>query len=205
MKNILAFALLAATVAVPAAAHAGDVRLGAVFLASPDGTKSHDIPGEESLSQDLDPSYGVAALIGYDVLPSLTVALAPGALFDVGYSNDGEGWSEEFTELDLAVRITGRLPVGRGVELQLHLAPGYSWVLPSEENITPRGWIIGLGGGVSVPVSSRFTIVGEVGKTYGYQGVTGRAYHGPYLPETVGTIGHGLETVRLGLGVQATL
>jgi hypothetical protein len=70
---------------------------------------------------------------------------------------------------------------------------------------TPKGWVIGLGVGLAVPVSPHVSIVGEVGTTYGSHRTMKRGYYGPNQPPTVRDIGYSFDTVRIGLGVQVTL
>jgi hypothetical protein len=205
MKTILAFAFLSVGLAAAAPAHAGELRLGGQLLLSPDGDHTYDVPGEDVLTYDLAPSYGVAALLGYDVLPNLSVGLVPSLLLDVSVDRDSPPGT--FDELGLSARITGRLPLGAGgTELQVHGAPGYSWMLEaSDRRTTPKGWTVGFGVGLAVPVSSHLSIVGDIGYTYGFHHTNARGFYGPNQPETVRTIGYSFDTVRIGLGVQATL
>jgi hypothetical protein len=205
MKTILALAILSSGLAAPAAVDAGELRLGAQLLFSPDGTHTYDVPGDDVLTESLARSYGVAALLGYDVSRYLSVGLVPGALFGVGF--DRESNPETFTGLELSARVTGRIPLGGGgIELQIHGAPGYSWMLESSDWLsTPRGWALGLGVGLAVPVSPHVSIVGEVGKTYGSHRTMARGYYVPNQPPSVRDIGYSFDTVRIGLGVQVTL
>jgi hypothetical protein len=204
-KSLLVFAILACGIAASSRVHAGELRLGAQAVVSPDGKHTYDVPGEEVLTDSLAPSYGVAALVGYDVARYLSVGVAPSALFGVGLDRDSH--PETYTELDLALRVTGRVPLdAAGTELQLHVAPGYSWILDSSDRrTTPAGRSLGIGIGLAVPVSSRLSIVGDIGKTYGWQRTNARGYYMPEPVETVRNIGYSFDTLRIGLGVQATL
>jgi hypothetical protein len=205
MKTLLAFAILSCGLAASPRAHAGELRLGAQVLFSPDGTHVYDVPGEEVLTNNLARSYGAAALFGYDVSRYLSVGLVPSLLLDVRF--DREGGPGSFDELGLSARITGRIPLGvGGTELQVQGAPGYSWMLEaSDRRTTPKGWTVGLGVGLAVPVSSHLSIVGDIGYTYGFHHTNARGFYGPNQPETVRYIGYSFDTVRIGLGVQATL
>jgi hypothetical protein len=205
MKSVLAFAILACSVAASSPADAGELRLGAQALVSPDGTHTYDVPGEEVLTDSLAPSYGAAALVSYDVVRYLSLGIAPSALFGVGF--DRESHPEKYTQLDLALRVTGRVPLdAAGTELQLHVAPGYSWILDSSDRrTTPAGRVVGIGIGIAVPVSSRLSIVGDIGKTYGRHRTDAHGYYTAAPVETVRNIGYGFDTLRIGLGVQATL
>jgi hypothetical protein len=172
MKHLLALALLAATLGLPPEAHADGLRLGGQLLFSPDGTVAYDVPGTDPYAYSLGRSYGASALVGYDLSPYVTVGIAPSALF--GVKRDSLENDEAVTELDVAVRAIGRLPLTRGgLELQLHVAPGYSW------------------------------IVGDLSQTYGFHETRGRLF----LPEgEVETdFEYELDTIRLGVGVHATL
>jgi hypothetical protein len=128
-------------------------------------------------------------------------------LLDVGFGHEGEGWEENFTEVDLAARVTGRLPItASGAELQLHVAPGYSWMIESDDSMTtPKGRSVGVGFGLAVPLSAQLSLVGELGMVFGNHHTDKRGFFGPNQPPTVRTIEYSFDTVRIGLGVQATL
>lgn len=203
MKSIVAIAIITAGVAAPHAAHAGDLRLGAQALFSPDGTIGYDVDGDTPYAYGLGRSYGATALVGYDLSPYVTVGVAPSALF--GMQLDLEDADDTMTEVDVALHVAGRMPLTRGgLELQLHVAPGYSWILGyDEERRTPQGWVVGLGVGLAVPVSPRLSIVGDLSQSYGFHRSRGRVFTADGPIET--DFEYEFDTVRLGVGVHATL
>jgi hypothetical protein len=203
MKTTIIAAAALAGLAASATAHAGG-RVGAEVLLVPVGEATFDAPGEDAETADLAFAYGLGALAAYDVSPNFSIGFAPRLVLGIK-GEDDEG-DEDITELDLAVRFTGHFPLAPGgAELQLHAAPGYSWLFLPDVGEgpdvlgTPSGLVIGLGAGISVPVAPNVALVGDLTYTFGFQGTTVEGFGEEIDLEL------SIDTAQLGFGLQAKI
>jgi hypothetical protein len=208
MKVPLLLAASLAGLALSGPAHAAPAdkhgRMGVDLLLSPFGSGRVD-DGE---SPSLGVSYGFRGLVAGEISRYVTIGLSPRVLFGLRFDGDDnrQGENETFSELDVALRITGHLPLASGgAELQIHAAPGYSWLLVPEdpdaiiEYPEPSGFVLGVGAGVAVPVSEHLLVVGDVGYTFGFHRMEFE------ISDQRIDRGIGVNTLHLGIGLQAKL
>jgi hypothetical protein len=121
--------------------------------------------GNEALmpAADAATAYGIGASFGYNVLPGVSVGVAPQVLFNVKPKDDANAAAIEY---DLLARIAYARPVAPGVTIYAEVLPGYSVImLPSQlTNIegasvsNPKGLVVAFGAGASMDVSDRFFV-----------------------------------------------
>lgn len=178
MKKIL---IALAVLLTPAAASADSI-VGAQLQVVPGGEIDTEAFGLNG-SADLETAFGVALLGEYVVHRYVTVGLAPRVVFGLKFDEDNDDSS---TQLDIPVRVTGRLPIGK---LAIHgfVSPGYSIIFvpdPSEDIDldNPAGFIIGFGAGVAYQLGNDLALSAELGYTAGSQSVE---LETPFGDETV--------------------
>jgi hypothetical protein len=166
---------------------------------------------------DLVTSFAIAGLVDYAVHPNLHIGAAPRVIIGVRADDDDDDTEESSTQLDLAVRFTGRLPVSAGVDFLGYQAPGYSiFFLDEDANFygvdDPTGFILGLGGGAAVKVTPTLSVIGELGYTFGFQGTSGGVSDGDGGdPDGGGVVSKASRDafqtrfLHVGIGVQAAL
>jgi hypothetical protein len=169
VKVAISTALAVSTLLVAAAAHA-DVAAQAQILPSVDGNTD----GE---SYSLGTGYAVAAQLGARVTPNLSVEFAPRYAFGMKAEGDDEDWGQ----IDLAVRLTGHLPLQRDKsEVFGFVAPGYSMIFLPKVNFRdleiddPTGPVLGFGAGAAYTLWPTLELVGDVGYSWGFQSTTVR-------------------------------
>jgi hypothetical protein len=189
--------LAALAALVPAAAHAGVV-LGAQAQYLPVG-EAHTIAGDMILDEATEPAAALSLFVGYAFHRQVDVTFAPRVIVDArgpGLESDGT------TQVDLAVRITGAVPLARNLDLFGQLSPGYSFLSGTSNRFAatrPRGFLIGAGAGLAYALTPSFAVHGEVGVTRGSQHqdieVDGERFETP--AET--------SFLHLGVGMRVTL
>ncbi len=192
-------ASLATTAGLASTASAG-VEVGAQLQLLPMGELSTEV-GNQTFETDADPTFGIAANVGYAITPNISVGFAPRLILNIK-GEDSDEDSDAATQLDLAARITGKLPVAPKLDLFAHVSPGYSLLfvdnLPDEAS-QPGGFGIAVGGGVGYKVTPTLSITGELG------------YSAAFLSSTtetpIGDVDANLDTsfFHLGVGLQAAL
>ncbi len=167
---VASLATVAAVVAAPLAAHADSI-LGVQLQLLPggEGEFDADVPIiDVEGTADLETAYALAVVGEYVVHRNVTVGLAPRFIFNVKTEDADDAGSQ----LDIPVRVTGRLFFGNKLAIHGYLAPGYSVIFPPDDDIdSPTGFIFGLGTGVAYQVGSNLAISGELGYTAGYHSV----------------------------------
>lgn len=174
-KLVLSSLVTVGVTASASAAHAG-AELGAEAIIAPSGEITVENDDVGSASGDSAVAYGVGGLLDFAITPNISVGFAPRYLFNI----KGDGVDEDSdaaSQLDLAVRVTGRAPLGSGAELFVYGAPGYSFIfLPDNELFedidSPQGLVVGAGGGARFRLGQGLALVGEVGYTWGFQNTT---------------------------------
>lgn len=195
-KLILAATTLASTAGLAglaSSAHADKLEIGGQLQLLPLGSIEF-----EDESEDTAVAFGIAGTVDYRVHPNISVGLAPRLILGV----QADGAEESATQLDLAARITGHVPVAPKVDLFAFASPGYSFTFPPEESDalgTPSGFALGFGGGAAFKVSPTLAITGELGYSLSFQGGTA---------EVLGTeldYDYGTNFLHLGVGVKAAI
>ncbi len=115
-------------------------------------------------------AYGLGISVGYQVLPGLTLGVAPQAIFDV---RTKPAEAEEFgpptgKQFDLMARVAYQYQVVDTIGVYAEFLPGYSLLKAGE---TAKGLVLGFGAGVSMDLTDRFFANLGVGYQLGFQKV----------------------------------
>jgi len=164
----------------PAAAPAAEskMQVGVAFVTGV-LTKWEASLGGQSFSEDAAMPFGVALSFGYNVIPGLSVGIAPQALFSVkpkddpqtGKSYDGAA-AKEF---DIMARIAYAYHVIPNLAVYAEVMPGYSIIsLPSELSgngaiNSPKGFVFAGGVGGLFDINDQFFVNLAVGYQIGFQ------------------------------------
>jgi opacity protein-like surface antigen len=178
-KTVITLAL--ALVLAPAVASADSI-IGAQLQIVPGGEIDTEAFGI-GVNGDLETAYGLAVIGEYVVHRHVTVGLAPRVVFGIKFDEDADDSS---TQLDIPIRVTGRLFFGK-LAVHGYVSPAYSIIFvpdPSEDIDVdnPAGFAIGFGAGVAYQLNNDLALSAELGYTAGSQSVE---LEGPLGDETV--------------------
>lgn len=122
-----------------------------------------DRQGTTVLTTDSAVAYGASGMFDYALTPYLSVGVAPRLIFNVTPANAPPQASAD-KELDLRARISGHYAAVSGLEVYAAVAPGYTFILSSDNDTTAyKGFALGGAVGVTYELSPRMFIGGEVG------------------------------------------
>lgn len=123
-------------------------------------------PGGMTVTADAAFAFGFGVSAGYEVLPGLTVGIAPQAVFNVKPKEDGGAAARQ---LDAMARVAYALSVAETIALYAEVLPGYSLISPPDGGDNSKGMVLALGGGAVMDLSDRvFTTLGA-GYQLGFQ------------------------------------
>jgi len=179
---------VAATAAEPAPAPARRLQVGVSFLPMSLGKFDTGGPGT-MMTSELAFAYGGALSVGYDVIPHLTVGLAPQVILHVTPKDDP---SINANEIDAMARVAYSFPVAQGTALFVEVLPGYSLIKPNSGDLA-KGFIIGGGAGAVMDMGDRFFVNLGAGYQVGWQS----------RKEGMMTIDVRTKFIRVALGVGA--
>jgi hypothetical protein len=112
-------------------------------------------------------AYGVSLSAGYEVLPNLSVGVAPQVIFNVKEKDpEVAETSESATQYDLLARIAYALPIADGTSVYAEVLPGYSII---KSPATPVGFVVGFGAGVAMEMTERYFVNIGAGYQIGFQ------------------------------------
>jgi hypothetical protein len=112
-------------------------------------------------------SYGLAAHIGYAVIPGLTIGLVPQLILNVKPKVQP---GDAATEIDLLARIAYSQQVVDSIGLFVEVLPGYSLIHPpNSAGDNSMGLVLSFGGGVTMPLSERAFVTFGAGYQVGFQ------------------------------------
>ena len=156
----------------PAAATSeSKMQVGIAFLPMLLGKEGAGTSGDDTWS-DMSPAYGIGLSFGYNVIPGLSVGVAPQVLLHVKPKDA----SKSMMEYDLMARIAYAYTVIPKLAVYAEVLPGYSIVsLPSgttymgEKPPSPKGFVIGFGAGAAYDVTDQFFVNLGVGYQMGFQ------------------------------------
>lgn len=140
---------------------------------SPVGTLKADVSGT-SASADTALGFEIGGRVEYQVMPFLSIGIAPAILFNIKGKDD----TESATALDLPLRITAGGDVAPRIRLYGFAAPGYTFLFPPSDasvnsmNLNSSGFMIGFGGGASFQVAPKFRLSGELGYHFRFPSTT---------------------------------
>jgi hypothetical protein len=143
------------------------LEVGLAFL--PMGLGRVTVPtGITTKTVDAGFAYGASVWVGYRLVAGLSLGLEPQVITNVNSKVNlvGIGTNKASNEYDVMLRIAYTQPIFETVGLYVQALPGYS--LKTGDKIA-RGFILALGGGVSMGLTDRtFANIG-VGYQLGYQ------------------------------------
>lgn len=125
-------------------------------------------PGGMPMVADASFSYGFGLLAGYEILPGLSLGIAPQAIFNVGPKSQPGAAAKEY---DLFARVAYSLTLVETIALYVEALPGYSTILPAVGDPS-TGLVLDFGGGCRMDLSDRTFVSVGVGLQMGYQKVT---------------------------------
>ena len=127
--------------APPPAASRHKIQVGLSFLPMALG-KYPAGPGSASSSVDAAFAYGAVLTVGYEILPGLTVGVAPQETLNVKAK---DGASDAGKQLDLLVRVAYAYPIVDTISVYAEVLPGYSII--SVPNSSSKGLVLVYGAG----------------------------------------------------------
>lgn len=123
-------------------------------------------------SVDTRTTVGFGGLVDRMLSPLVSVGFAPRVLIGVRPDKN----LESSTQVDLRLRVAVGSNMTPRTRFYGFVAPGYSVIfLPRQmdgRHFHPHGMIAAFGAGISVAMSGRLALVGEIGYQLGYQGTT---------------------------------
>lgn len=137
-------------------------RLGLAFLPMANGKFTSTV--SETTTVPAAFAYGVGLTGAYDILPGLSVGLAPQLILNV----KDKTASDTAKEIDVFARIAYAYPVVETISLYVEVLPGYSLILPPNGG-KPKGLVFAAGGGCMMSLTQR--VYANLGLDYqvGYQ------------------------------------
>jgi hypothetical protein len=141
-------------------------QLALSFLPMASGTFTADI-GFGPQASDAAFAYGGSLALGYEILPGLSVGLAPQLIFNA-QDKAGVLSPEAEKEIDLLARAAYTLTIVNGIGVYAEALPGYSLILlPS--GAFSQGFVLAFGGGVIMDLTDRIFANLGVGYQIGFQ------------------------------------
>lgn len=169
---------VAAPAATPAAAaSASKMQLGLNLLPMFLGKTKTDLG-----DADLKIAYGVGVSFGYQVIPGLSVGVAPQALFNVK-AKDGD--ADAAKQYDLMARVAYTYAVIPNLGVYAEVLPGYSIISPKSGD-SSKGFALAGGVGALYDLNEQLYLNLSVGYEYGMQKVNGAKFGDSFLRIGVG-------------------
>jgi len=128
------------------------------FISTPGGMRS---------DQQAAFAYGGGFNINYEVLPGLSVGLAPQYIYNVKVKEDA---GDAAKEVDGLLRIAYTHMVTEGTGLYVEALPGYSIILPPDGS-KPVGFVVAFGAGLNIDMSEHAFANFGAGYQLGFQNV----------------------------------
>jgi len=157
-----------------AAAEESRIQVGIAFLPMFLGSLTAGSSGDTS-SYDMSPAYGIGISGSYRIIAGLSAGLAPQFLFHVKGKRD----SDSAMEYDILARIAYAYTVIPKLAVYAEVLPGYSIIsMPSSFTLStrkpdsPKGFLIGFGGGATYDVTDQVFVNLGVGYQIGFQKTT---------------------------------
>jgi hypothetical protein len=116
---------------------------------------------------------GGALTLGYEVIPGLTVGVAPQLIVN-GKVKDDPGPGDK--QMDLMARVAYSVPIADIAAIYAEVMPGYSMLYPSSTG-TAKGFVLAFGIGAAIDLGDQAFASLGVGLEKGYQNQTAAAYY----------------------------
>jgi len=127
------------------------------------------VPGGMKMTEDGAFAYGLDVAAGYEVLPGLSLGVAPQMLLHVKPKTDD---GSAYKELDLLARLAYTFRLVDTLAIYAEALPGYSFLLPAGDGNSATGLVVAFGAGAMLDLGARaFALVGG-GYQLGFQKVT---------------------------------
>lgn len=152
------------------AAEGGKIQVGLNLMPMLLGKFSQTVLGQ-TMDSDAKVAYGIGITAGYEVIPGLTVGIAPQMLLNLK-AKDAEG--DAAKELDLFARVAYMYKVIPALGIYAEVLPGYSIVmLPSDAGMdNPKGLALAFGAGAAYDLNDQLFLNLGVGYQMGFQKVS---------------------------------
>ena len=160
---------VAAASAAPTAAQR-KIEVGVAFLPMARG-RFHSVYGGNALPTDAQFAPGISITASYEVLPGLSVGVAPQRLFKVAPKEDptmSDTPITEWSEFDLMARISYGYRVVETIKFYAEVLPGYSVMTPSFGHAS-KGFVLAAGGGCAMDLGDRAFVNLGAGYQIGFQ------------------------------------
>jgi hypothetical protein len=159
-----------ATAAVTPAPQNRKIEVGLAFLPMSLG-RFHATYGVDAITSDATFAPGVSVSANYEILPGLSVGVAPQRLWKVESKVDPTMSGTpvtEYSEYDLMARISYGYRVIEGLKLYAEVLPGYSLMTPSLGHAS-KGFVLAAGGGCTMDMGDRAFVNLGAGYQVGFQ------------------------------------
>jgi hypothetical protein len=167
------------------------IEVGIAFLPMSLG-RFHAKYGVDAITSDAAFAPGVSVSASYEVLPGLSVGVAPQRLWQVESKVDPTMSGTpvtEYSEFDLLARISYGYRVIEGLKLYAEVLPGYSLMTPSFGHAS-KGFVLAAGAGCAMDMSDHVFVNLGAGYQVGFQ----------HLPAQDGSTETSTRYVRFVLG-----
>jgi opacity protein-like surface antigen len=153
------------------------IQVGVAFLPMVLG-KAESSGGGFSSSKDAALGYGVGLSVGYNVIPGLSVGIAPQMIFNVKEKDGKESASKE---IDIMARVAYAYHVIPNLAVYGEVLPGYSIISLSSDAAdmgngskldNPKGLVIAFGAGAAYDINDQLFVNLGVGYQMGFQKVS---------------------------------
>jgi opacity protein-like surface antigen len=181
-----------ATTTSAAPAHQRKLEVGVAFLPMSLG-RFHASYGVDAITSDAMFAPGVSVSASYEVLPGLSIGVAPQRLWKVASKVDPTMSGTpvtDYSEFDLMARLSYGYRVIEGLKLYAEVLPGYSLMTPSFGHAS-KGFVLAAGGGVAMDMGDRVFVNVGAGYQVGFQ----------HLPAQDGSQETSTRYVRFVLGI----
>jgi hypothetical protein len=131
----------------------------------------HASYGVDAITSDATFAPGVSVSASYEVLPGLSVGVAPQRLWQVQSKVDPTMSGTpvtEYSEFDLMARISYGYRVIEGLKLYAEVLPGYSLMTPTFGHAS-KGFVLAAGGGAAMDMGDRVFVNIGAGYQRGFQ------------------------------------
>jgi hypothetical protein len=159
-----------ATATAATAAPNRTLEVGVAFLPMSLG-RVHATYGVDAITSDAAFAPGVSVSASYEVLPGLSLGVAPQRLWQVESKVDPTMSGTpvtEYSEFDLMARVSYGYRVIEGLKLYAEVLPGYSLMTPTAGHAS-KGFVLAAGGGVAMDMGDRVFVNIGAGYQVGFQ------------------------------------
>lgn len=139
----------------------------------PGGPSSADLTldgprGHATASLECPTAYGIGGLFAYDLTRFLSIGVAPRLITGVNFDiPNAPSQGKDAKEFDLRARLALHAALTPRLQVYGFATPGYSWLIPPDDDNT-GGFAIGFGGGFAIDLTPSLYVDAEVGYQTAY-------------------------------------